>query len=348
MRVLQVMAGAEKGGAETAFVDMCVALAARGVTQHVVTRANDTRVARLRAAGIDVTTLPFGGRVDIFTPLMMRRIIKKFAPDIVQTWMSRAADKTPGWSGKTAKRYYKICRLGGYYKLKYFRGADHFVTITPDIKKYLIDNGIAEKNGTHINNFAEVDAPKIMYDRADYDVPEEACLIVTLGRLHTSKAFDTLIRAVSHVPDVYVWIGGDGPEHDALQTLVRELGLSDRVRFLGWVDDRAALLEAGDICVFPSRYEPFGTVFVQAWASKIPLITSDADGPRQFVHDGIDGLMFAVDDVDALAAQIVKLKSNRLLQEQLIVAGYDRYKSEFTVDQTVDAYMALYQKVIGS
>ena len=64
MRIMQVMAGAEHGGAETAFVDMCLALKEAGAVQHIVTRANDLRVPQLRAAGLQVDCLPFGGAID--------------------------------------------------------------------------------------------------------------------------------------------------------------------------------------------------------------------------------------------------------------------------------------------
>ena len=69
------MAGAEHGGAETAFVDMCVALHEAGENIRVVTRKNDLRVDALRAAGIPVDLLKFGGRIDVFTPWRMQKIM---------------------------------------------------------------------------------------------------------------------------------------------------------------------------------------------------------------------------------------------------------------------------------
>lgn len=345
IRILQVMAGAEKGGAETAFVDMCIALHQAGAVQHVVTRPNALRVNRLRAAGLPVTLLPFGGAIDIFTPFMIKRLIMKFQPDIAQTWMSRAASKTPAWSG-TGKRYLKICRLGGYYKMKYFRGADYFTTITPDLRRYLIDQGAPADTVFHINNFADVEEPKGVLNRADYQTPDHVPLLVTLGRLHQAKAFDTLLLAVARCPDVHLWIGGDGPDADKLRKLCHDLGLDARVRFLGWTEDRAALLRAGDICVFPSRYEPFGTVFVQAWSQGCPLITSLADGPRQYVRDGVDALTFDIDDVDGLVARINQLTGNTDLQKSLAEHGRARFMAEFTKDGTVNAYRSLYADLL--
>ena len=102
------------------------------------------------------------------------------------------------------------------------------------------------------------------------------------------------------------------------------------MRFLGWRDDRAALLQAADICVFPSRYEPFGTVFVQAWAQQIPLVTTDADGPRQYVRDGEDGLVVPVDDAEALAGALRRVINDPVLAQTMVKNGYERYLNEFT------------------
>lgn len=345
MKILQVLAGAEHGGAETAFVDTCIAMAQAGQDIEVVTRPNALRVPRLEEAGLRVHTLPFGGALDFYTPFMLRRICTAFKPAVIQTWMSRAAAKTPKWQ-KSMKipRYLVVSRLGGYYKLKYFRSADYFTTITPDIRRYLIENGVAEDRVRHINNFAETETAFEPVPRADLGTPEDAPLLLALGRLHESKAFDTLIRAVAQIPGVHLWIAGEGPDRAALEALVAELAVQDRIKLPGWRSDRAALFAAADICVFPSRYEPFGTVFVQAWANKTPLITSDADGPRQFVRDGQDALVVPKDDVAALAAAIRRLSTDRKLAETFVKNGYRRYLDAFTKEKTVQAYLDYFRE----
>ena len=109
---------------------------------------------------------------------------------------------------------------------------------------------------------------------------------------------------------VYLWIAGEGPMRGELERLINELNVGDRVKLLGWRSDRAALFQASDICVFSSRYEPFGTVFVQSWAQKIPLVTTCADGPKQFVRDGEDGLVVPIDDEKEMRKAIERLLDN--------------------------------------
>ncbi len=346
MKILQVMAGAKHGGAETAFVDMCIAFAQDGQEIEVVTRPNDIRVPRLKQAGLKVHELPFGGAIDIYTRLAMKRIIRKFKPDIVQTWMSRAPQKTPKWTKSMGiPRYLVVPRLGGYYKLKYFKSADYFNTITPDIRIYLIKNGVGADKVFHINNFAETESVDVPINRVDMDTPQDAPLLLGLGRLHTSKAFDTLIKVVSKMPKVHLWIAGEGPDRDVLEALISKLGVADRIKLLGWRNDRAALLQAVDVCVFSSRYEPFGTVFVQAWAQKTPLVTTDADGPRQFVRDGEDGLVVKIDDHAAMMAAIETVINDQKLAVKIVENGYKRYSEEFTKEKTLSSYLSYYKEI---
>ena len=341
------MAGAAHGGAETAFIDMCIALHEAGEEIEVVTRKNPARQARLDAAGIKTHTLPFGSVVDIYTSWRMRTIIADSKPHIVQPWMSRAAQRTPRWSpAEGIPRYLVVSRLGGYYKSSHFGSTDYYSTITPDIRRHLIEAGISEDRIRHINNFAELESEGVPLRRVAHDTPDNAPLLLALGRLHKAKAMDVLMDAVASVPGAYLWIAGEGPDRAALEAYSREIGVSDRVRFLGWRDDRAALFATADICVFPSRYEPFGTVFVQAWAQKVPLVTTASDGPRQYVRDGEDGLVVPIDDAKALAVAIQRVIDEPDLRAAMTAHGFDRYQNEFTKARTVSQYLDYYHEIL--
>lgn len=352
MRILQVMAGAEHGGAETAFADMTLALARAGLCVEVATRRAPDRNRRLEQEGLRVHTLPFGGMLDVYTPWRLGRIVDAFQPDIVQSWMSRAAFHLRRWSpGRPCPRYVTVSRLGGYYGLKYYKHTEYFTAITPDIRTYLLKEGIAPDRVRHINNFAETDdegqAPTAPASRAALSTPEKAPLLLFLGRLHPSKAVDILLRALAEVPDACLWIAGEGPERGALETQCAALGLESRVRFLGWRNDRAALLRACDLLVFPSRYEPFGTVFVQGWAYAKPLVAAASDGPRQYVRDGEDGLVVPIDDAPALALAIRRVLGDASLAARLGAAGHARYSAEFTRERAVAAYLDFYRTILG-
>ncbi len=343
MKILHVMAGAKNGGAEMACVDMAIAMHEAGEDVEVVTRANPVRVPLLEEAGIPVHTLPFGGAMDVYTPWALGQIIKKTKPLIVQTWMARAAKKTPNWRQlKSEQRYLVFSRLGGYYKKKNFKNTDYFTTITPDLKRHLVDLGFAAEKIRHINNFAETEDTDVPVDRGDLQTPKDATVLLTLARFHKSKALDIVLRAVKEMPDVYVWMAGDGPERDSLMKQAEDLNVEEQVRFLGWRTDRAALLQAADICVFASRYEPFGTVFAQAWQQKTPVIVSDADGPSQFCTDKQDCLMIPKDDVQALVNAVRTLQNDTVLRDTIVEKGLENYQDNFTRTKSVQSYLEYY------
>jgi glycosyltransferase involved in cell wall biosynthesis len=296
-----------------------------------------------------VHTLPFGSAIDIFTPRALKKIIEKTEPDIVQTWMSRAAKKTPHWNQiKTPKRYFTVARLGGYYKLKNFKTMDYFVSITPDLKRHVEEGGIEAARVRLINNFAETENEVVPVSRESLKTPEDATVILTLARLHQSKALDVAIDALKELPKVYLWIAGEGPIRKELEAYAKKQGVSDRVRFLGWRNDRAALLQAADICAFISRFEPFGTVFAQSWANKTPVIVSDADGPKQFCRDKQDCLMVPKDNVSEFVDAVKRLADNKVLQMNLVQKGYERYQNEFTKEKSIKSYLDFYKTILAS
>lgn len=346
------MAGNEHGGAETAFVDTCIAMHQSDLDNtldiRVLTRPNKIRVPALQKAGIDVHTLPFGGPLDFYTPYAIARHVKDFKPDIIQSWMSRAASKVKTSAKYAHKRHLAIhvARLGNYYKLKNFGSADAFVTITSKIQDYLEQNGIPPEDIKHINNFADTETPLGTDIRKDRNIPADTPLLLALGRLHDDKAYDILLLAMADIPKAQLLIAGEGPDKDKLKTLAQSLGLSGRVHFLGWRTDRADLFKAADICVFASRDEPFGTVFVQSWMHKTPVVVSDADGPKAYVRNGEDGLVVKKENPAELTKAINTLINEPPLQEILIKNGYQRYLNEFTKEGTIEDYKKFYDDLI--
>ncbi|MBB4267377.1 glycosyltransferase [Roseospira visakhapatnamensis] len=324
MHLTQVMAGAAHGGAETFFATLAGALQQDGVDQSLVIRDHPARVAALRAAGCRVDTAPFGGWLDRVTPILLRQHLRAHRASVAMAWMNRAAAKLP--SGPWAR----VARLGGYYDLKYYRGFDHLIAIIPGIRRHILDGGWPDKRVHLIPNFCAVDEHAAPVPRADHDTPADAPLLLALGRLHPVKGLDVLLTALADLPDAWLWIAGEGPERMALETLAARLGVAGRVRFLGWRSDRTALMRAADLVVFPSRYEPNGTVTVEAWAHGTPLVVADAAGPAETVRAGDDALLVPRDDAPALAAALRRVLDSPDLAAHLVARGAERVAAEFS------------------
>ena len=132
-----------------------------------------------------------------------------------------------------------------------------------------------------------------------------------------------------------------------LETLATKLGVIDRVRFLGWRTDRAALLRAADICVLPSRYEPFGTVILEAWAAKTPLVACASAGPAAHVEDSVTGLLTPIDDAPALQATLRRALDDETLRHRLIAQGHAAYIKDYTRESITQQWLAFYKSLIN-
>jgi glycosyltransferase involved in cell wall biosynthesis len=181
--------------------------------------------------------------------------------------------------------------------------------------------------------------------REALNTPQDAKVLLTLSRLHEKKGLDVFLTAVKDLPGCVAWLAGDGPLQGQLEHLARALGIEDRVRFLGWRTDRAALLHAADVCVLPSRYEPFGTVILEAWASKTPLVACAAAGPAAHIEDGVTGMLVPIDDVDSLRAAINEVLRDDTLRHKMVSHGYDAYIKNFTPDAVVRRWIDFYGDV---
>jgi glycosyltransferase involved in cell wall biosynthesis len=339
MRVVQVIAGAEMGGAETFAQDAILSLHAHGVAQTVITRPWPTALARYAQAGIPVRTMGFST-----TDRLLRRgrMIRDAAQgaDLVHAWMSRANAFIPAGMPCPVLGWF-----GDYYDLKYFPRSDSFVGVTPDIHAYLLKQGLPAERCHMVNTFGTMpEAPAV--DRTTLGAPPGTLALLVLARMHRVKGIDTMLHAMMDLPGAVLWLAGEGPARGEYEALATRLGLSDRVRFLGWRNDRRALIEACDVVVLPSRYEPFGTVIVEAWAMRRPLVATLADGARQYVTDGVTGLTCAIEDAAGLAACLRRLQDDPGLRARLAEAGEAAYRADFTREVVTDRLMACYGRAI--
>ncbi len=317
------MAGAVSGGAELFYERLCVANARRGEQILPVIRRNSARADRLRQGGCTPVELAFGGMFDCVTRWQLRRELRRFSPNVVVAWMSRAARHTP--SGDWAL----VGRLGGLYDLSYFRRCDYLVGNTRGIVSWIVGQGWPPAKVRWLPNFVTDLQGAMPVARQALGLTGSAPFVLALGRLHRNKAFDVVIRAMRRLPGAQLLIAGEGPERTSLQALALREGVADRVHMPGWVNDVAGLIAACDVLVCPSRHEPLGNVVIEGWSASRPVVAARAAGPSELITPGVDGLLVETEAPDALAAALSEIIAQPDMAAGLALAGRRRFEAEF-------------------
>lgn len=183
-------------------------------------------------------------------------------------------------------------------------------------------------------------------DRFAYTGPRPAGPAVIVARLVAEKDHATLLRAWSLVaavdPDFRLEIAGDGPCLTELTFLAGSLGLGDRVRFLGRVDDVPGLLGRASLLVLSSTMEGISLTLLEAMARGLPVVATRVGGNPEVVVDGTSGLLVPPNSPADLAAALLSLRRDPVLGLRMGRAGRARAERAFDVRRTVASYEDLY------
>ncbi len=179
--------------------------------------------------------------------------------------------------------------------------------------------------------------------KRELGIPTWAFHIVTAAELNGNKNQSTVIKAISQIKDkgIYYSICGRGPKREELEHLIDELGLSNRVRLLGYREDMERVLQSADVFAFPSIREGFGMAAVEALGCGIPVIAADNRGTREYMHNGDNGTVCAHDDVNAFADAIIRLELHEELRRQYSEQAY-KLSRIFWKDHARNTIKAIY------
>ncbi|HVM97367.1 MAG TPA: glycosyltransferase family 4 protein [Candidatus Acidoferrales bacterium] len=178
--------------------------------------------------------------------------------------------------------------------------------------------------------------------------------LLCLGRLANCKGFDVALEAFALLatrrPKSHLVIAGDGPERTRLEALAADLGIAQRVSFLGMIPpaDTAAVIAQSAIVVMPSTEETFGLVALEAAQQGRPVVASRIEGLAEVVADGESGRLVAPGDSGALATAMLELLDDASLRERLGRQAEERAVRQFSWTAHLDAYEELYRRLAVS
>jgi len=173
-----------------------------------------------------------------------------------------------------------------------------------------------------------------------------------LGGLSRIKGTDLLIKLMAKIKDnkkyknIRLIIAGDGPQKEEWMNLTRELGVADRVYFIGYVKNSQDIHTLFNIAIVPSRSEAFGIVLLETWLNKKPLIVSDIPTLREIVTPNENALIFKKEDIYSLEEQVSKLMDDEELRVKLVVNGFNEAQ-KYSFDRYCENLINLYNKCYG-
>jgi len=329
------------GGAERFFVRLSGALARRGVDQIAFIRPGRPWRDEL-AQHCDVREIRFS-RSHIKRHLIRWKIageIRGFGATATLGWMSPASK----WMPKPGADMKTFLRLGDFPDgFHTYGNVERLIGNTPEIIRQAIEMGWPAGKAHMISNFVDPLPDNLKpVIRADHDTPENATVLIALGRFVERKRFDLLIRTVEKLPQtVHAWLIGDGELLDGMKSLAASLGVSDRVHFLGWQRDPSPFLKATDILVCPADDEPLGNVVLEGWNANLPVAATRSPGPSWLIEDGRTGLLSPCGDAEALAGSIIRIVENQALKEDLIANARAFLQEKYSEDAILEAYLKL-------
>jgi glycosyltransferase involved in cell wall biosynthesis len=326
MKVLHLIAEMTTGGAESLIVEMAKRGSDYGWAVGVAS-AGGTSADRVREAGnAALYTVPLTRR----RPLAMRRAIcattsaiNDFDPDVIVahnvgvTLVAGMSTRRPN-----RKRPPIVTVFHGVAERDYRRSAlilslfsDHVVAVSRAIASRLAQSGLRATNMTVIPNAitlpALIDQAQARYEIGVPDVP----IALSLARMVEQKRHDVLLRAWTHVPGpALLLLAGDGEQRPQHEKLAQELGISDRVRFLGVRSDVFRLLSACSLTVLSSDWEGLPIAVLESMAAGKPVVSTDVDGVAEAIGGGA-GLLVPCRDPLRLGAALSSLLYNKKARE---------------------------------
>lgn len=354
MKILYVITGLGKGGAERVVCDLADKMYEKG---------NMVKIAYLTG---DILTSPTHEKIELvkinlnsfssFVPayIVLSKLIKNYDPDIVHAHMVHANILT-----RLIKLVVPIKKLintahnsneGGYTRMLVYRVTHRLADMTTNVsntavKSFEEKNAVPKNgmqtiyNGVNFNKFKyQPEAKQRIADELDLNKEK---IILSVGRFNKQKNYPNLLRAIKFLKDNYnidfvLLIAGDGELRNTLKNMIVELDLSSNVKLLGIRNDISTLMSACDVFVLSSDYEGLPTVLIEALACRSHVISTDVSGAREIINDY--GTIVPIDNYTFLAKSIWKSLKNEGrndLAESYIKNNFDL---EIITNQWIDIY----------
>ncbi len=358
MRILQICSAREIGGGERHVIDLSNALARRGHEVFAALEPSSPVSEKLiDISRANIVQFPMRNALNISTAAKLARFVRQHEIEIVHAHIARdyplAAVIADRRSARLVLTRHVLFPLNRVHRLTRRRVKSVIAVsraVAESVRARHIFRGdqlIVIHNGIDVDHFLRNRTPR---------VAQHQMRVGMVGHLAPIKGQEDFIRAAAivcaqrHKVD-FIIAGEDkstsGDDRKALESLIGELGLTQRVHLVGWVEDVAELLATLDVFVSPSRSEPFGLSIVEAMAAGVPVIATSSEGAREIIDADSTGLMVPIADVKTLADAISSLLDDRARRELLATNAKRAARERFSLQHMVEATEDVYRRALA-
>lgn len=311
-------------------------------------------LASRRPGTPSVLVAPIGSRYQIWRMRKFRRALARLQPDVVHFVLPWVYDAR--WEMLVASTVRSLAVVAvehsqiplpsqrfGVLKRWTERRLDAHVVVSASIARELQASLRLDSLPRVIYNGIPDVAPDVVVDIVS-NHPNN--IVGTIARLEEIKGLDVLLRSVATLADARLIIVGRGPDETTLRRLATELGIDDRLEWVGWTDRPAEQLARFNVFVLPSRSEGLPLSICEAMVAGLPVVASDVGGVGEVVVDGETGVLVPPDNPDALAKAIETMLEDAGRRAQMGQAGQRRARAHFTASAMARSYETLYAELV--
>ncbi|GAB4145370.1 MAG: glycosyltransferase [Planctomycetaceae bacterium] len=366
MKIVLLIPTLDRSGAEKQFTLLATGLPKSefSVSVMLLTRSGPYE-ADLRAADIPVTNLQKRWKFDPVAFRKLKRVLREVQPDIMHSWLfagnayGRLA--VGGGAGRPkvviSERCVDSWKSGWQHWVdrRLQSRTDQLIANSESVADFYRERGFPEEkisvihNGIAVGEMGSQNREAVLHE---FGIPAEANVVGYVGRLARQKRVTDLVWAMQLLQqlrnNVYFLIVGDGPERAAAEQLARHMRCDHLIRFVGQRDDVSQLIHAMDVFWLASDFEGQSNSLMEAMAAGVPVVASDIPPNRELVVDGETGFLVKPGDSVGFAQFADRILADPDLAKKLGAAGRSRMQTEFSVQQMIDAHVALYRRISGA
>lgn len=367
MKIITLISGGDVGGAKTHVLSLLRELN-KEITAELVCFMEGDFSAEARAMDIPTSVLNSGNTLKDISQLKKR--ISEGGYDLIHCHGSKAnfyaslikkklkipvittvhSDPLLDYMGRPAgKLVYGTMNRNALKKMDYYVGVSDAMT------ELLIDRGFPPESIFTIYNGLEFSDEPQEFDRSAYlawhGIDADECVVVGIAaRLNPVKDIATLIRGFAEAehecPNLRLLIAGDGEQREMLENLAKELGVSEKIRFLGWVSDIGDFYKALDINTLTSVSETFPYVLTEGAREWLATVSSRVGGVPYLIKDGVNGFLFNPGDYKMLGNRLTALAKDPELRKTLGESLGYKARECYSLKATRDTQLGIYETVL--